>query len=154
MNSFTRDDYVMDLAAEKIIVLDLDDTSEAATATRMSKNYMQSPTLAKKKTIMHDKDTIYNKFLAEKRRDDSTYNIDEYRLLQTINKKNSNVDIDDSYSSLQAERVCFSYHIVSLLTYGVACSIAISLLIVIIFIWRQKYSNSIKLDTVSIRSNF
>lgn len=143
----THDDYVMDLAAEKIIVLDLDDTAKAKTYNT------ESPILEKKKLMMmqQNKNTIIDKYLTQKRFDDRINNIDDYLLLS---KKNNEINDYKSSSLLSTERICLSYNVASFLTYGIASSAIVAFFVVIIFICRQKYINSIKLGSVNIGSSF
>lgn len=106
-----NEDYVMDLAAEKIVVLDLDDV-EPNDLKRQGKEFDQSPK-------------------------DNSKRLSRVSGLDLDLKLRQKKYYSPYYGSLIGDGVCLSYHAISFLTFLVTFSILTAILAIGFLFWRR-----------------
>uniref|UniRef100_A0A915EDJ2 ZP domain-containing protein n=1 Tax=Ditylenchus dipsaci TaxID=166011 RepID=A0A915EDJ2_9BILA len=123
--SKSRDDYVMDLSAEKIVVLDLDDSAAATKGTTPKHNgqgkYTNSKTSAYTTGSRLTESIPYAESSVSRSKSTNSQS--------SLNIEGRIEEFRDYYLS---ERVCFSYYVISLLTCLVAFSLMSALAVVAI----------------------
>ncbi|KAI1722455.1 zona pellucida-like domain-containing protein [Ditylenchus destructor] len=126
----SRDDYVMDLAAEKIVVLDLDDSTSMAGSSMGQPYINEFMSHSAERRTLDGKKFADSNFAYREKSSNYPHPSDALKVAGKIE--------GFAPDHFPIERVCLSYYAISLLTCVIAFSIMSALIVIGIFIWRRK----------------